>query len=194
MEKQFIELFNLLDSFYVLNSTSKEALRENIQTRKYKKGEIILSQGTTNKYLYFLEKGIVRAFYYREEKELTSWIFPENTLFISVYSFLTQTPSFETIEAIEDCTIHFISHTKLQELYNLYLDLNVVGRKLTEMYYIQMAERATNLRMVDSKKRYENFIENHPNLIHRIPLGYVASYLGMSQETLSRIRKQKEDD
>jgi len=52
-----------------------------------------------------------------------------------------------------------------------------------------MAERATNLRMIDSKTRYENFIENYPNLINRIPLGYVASYLGMSQETLSRIRK-----
>lgn len=191
MNIHFNQLFNLLDSFYILHQDTKLALAEVIQTKEYKSGEIILSQGDTNKHLYFLEKGLVRAFYYKDEKELTSWIFPENTLFISVYSFLTQTPSFETIEAIEDSKIYFISYSKLQELYNQYLDLNVVGRKLTEMYYIQMAERATNLRMVDSKTRYENFIENYPNLINRIPLGYVASYLGMSQETLSRIRKLK---
>ncbi len=191
MKVDFNELFNLLDTFYILHQNTKIALSNCIETREYKNGDIILSQGDTNKYLYFLKKGLVRAFYYKDEKELTSWIFPENTLFISVYSFLTQTPSFETIEAIEDCKIYFIAHSKLQELYNLHLDLNVVGRKLTEMYYVQMAERATNLRMIDSKTRYENFIENYPNLINRIPLGYVASYLGMSQETLSRIRKIK---
>ena len=191
MNINFNQLFNLLDSFYILHQDTKLALAEVIQTKEYKSGEIILHQGDTNKHLYFLEKGLVRAFYYKDEKELTSWIFPENTLFISVYSFLTQTPSFETIEAIEDSEIYFISYSKLQELYNLHLDLNVVGRKLTEMYYIQMAERVTNLRMIDSKTRYENFIENYPNLINRIPLGYVASYLGMSQETLSRIRKLK---
>ncbi|WP_375559611.1 Crp/Fnr family transcriptional regulator [Bernardetia sp. OM2101] len=190
MKENFNPLFNLLDSFYLLHQDTKLALSDAIQTKEYKNGEIILSQGDTNKHLYFLEKGLVRAFYYKDEKELTSWIFPENTLFISVYSFLTQTPSFETIEAIEDCHLFSISHSKLQKLYNQHLDLNVVGRKLTEMYYIQMAERATNLRMVDSKTRYENFIQNYPNLINRIPLGYVASYLGMSQETLSRIRKQ----
>ncbi len=191
MQEKFVHLFNLLDSFYVLHQDTKQALANSIQIKEYKNGEIILPQGDTNKHLYFLEHGLVRAFYYKDEKELTSWIFPENTLFISVYSFLTQTPSFETIEAIEDCHLFSISHSKLQELYNSYLDLNVVGRKLTEMYYIQMAERATNLRMIDSKTRYENFIENYPNLINRIPLGYVASYLGMSQETLSRIRKLK---
>ena len=189
MKADFSELFNLLDTFYILHQNTKLALSNCIKTKEYKNGEIILSQGNTNKNLYFLKKGLVRAFYYKDEKELTSWIFPENTLFISVYSFLTQTPSFETIEAIEDCKIYFISYSKLQELYTSHLDLNVVGRKLTEMYYVQMAERATNLRMIDSKTRYENFIKNYPNLINRIPLGYVASYLGMSQETLSRIRK-----
>jgi CRP-like cAMP-binding protein len=189
MKTDFSKLFNLLDSFYILNQDTKLALANCVQIKEYKNGDIILSQGNTNKHLYFLEMGLVRAFYYKDEKELTSWIFPENTLFISVYSFLTQTPSFETIEAIEDCKIYSISHSKLQELYNLHLDLNVVGRKLTEMYYVQMAERATNLRMIDSKTRYENFIKNYPNLINRIPLGYIASYLGMSQETLSRIRK-----
>lgn len=191
MQQRFNTIFDLLDSFYVLSEETKQALSKHIRTKKYKAGEIILSQGQTNKYLYFLEKGLVRAFYYKEQKELTSWIFSENTLFISVYSFLTQTPSFETIEAIEDTTIAYISHHKLQELYISYLDLNVVGRKLTEMYYVQMAERATNLRMIDSKTRYENFIKDYPNLIARVPLGYIASYLGMSQETLSRIRSQK---
>ncbi|WP_291721937.1 Crp/Fnr family transcriptional regulator [Bernardetia sp.] len=191
MKENLESLFSLLDSFYVLSEETKVALIELTQTKQYKAGESILSQGDTNKHLYFLDKGLVRAFYYKEKKELTSWIFPENTLFISVYSFLTQTPSNETIEAIEDSTVLCISHAKLQKLYNSYLDLNVVGRKLTEMYYIQMAERATNLRMVSSKTRYENFIREYPNLINRIPLGYVASYLGMSQETLSRIRSQK---
>jgi len=98
MKADFSELFNLLDTFYILHQNTKLALSNCIKTKEYKNGEIILSQGGTNKNLYFLEKGLVRAFYYKDEKELTSWIFPENTLFISVYSFLTQTPSFETIE------------------------------------------------------------------------------------------------
>ena len=134
MKENLESLFSLLDSFYVLSEETKVALIEFTQTKQYKAGESILSQGDTNKYLYFLDKGLVRAFYYKEKKELTSWIFPENTLFISVYSFLTQTPSNETIEAIEDSTVVCISHAKLQKLYNSYLDLNVVGRKLTEMY------------------------------------------------------------
>ncbi|MEM6297351.1 MAG: Crp/Fnr family transcriptional regulator [Bacteroidota bacterium] len=183
-------LFQVLDSFYKLSEETKNALSACIKVRSYSKGSFILEQGMTNDKLYFLKKGVVRAFYYQGNKELTSWMFAENSLFISIYSFLTQTPSRETIEAVEDCELFYITNKDLQELYTSHLDLNVVGRKLTEMYYIKMTEQAGSLRMLPAKERYAYFLETQGALLNRVPLGYIASYLGMSQETLSRVRQQ----
>lgn len=188
--KNYTALFQVLDTFYVLSEETKLALTACIKSRKYDKGSCILGQGTTNNKLYFLKKGVVRAFYYQGNKELTSWMFAEGALFISIYSFLTQTPSNESIEAIEDCELYYISNTDLQVLYQTHLDLNVVGRKLTEMYYIKMTEQASSLRMLPAKERYEYFLKTQGELLNRVPLGYVASYLGMSQETLSRVRQK----
>lgn len=79
----------------------------------------------------------------------------------------------------------------LDQLYQHYIEFNFIGRKLTEQYYIKNEAQANNLRMLNARQRYDQLLESNPELISRVPLGYIASYLGITQATLSRVRKQK---
>ena len=92
---------------------------------------------------------------------------------------------------MEDCILIELLREKVDKLYEEFLEFNFIGRKLTEHYYIQNEIQTNNLRTLSAKENYKQLVTNHPELIKRISLGYISSYLGISQETLSRIRKQK---
>ena len=112
----------------------------------------------------------------------------ENDVIFSVESFLNQTPSYENIQTLEDSNLYYIEYDELQYLYNNCLEFNFIGRVLTEKYYKLSEQRLYSLRMQKANERY-NFILNHfPQIILRVPSKYIASYLGISEETLSRIR------
>ena len=115
----------------------------------------------------------------------------ENDVIISVFSFYKQVPSVEAIEALEDSVVHYISYKDLMELYEQYLEFNVVGRVLTTHYYMLSEERNFIMRKENAETRYHYFMDNYADLFQRIPLLHIASYLGVSAETLSRIRNAK---
>lgn len=115
----------------------------------------------------------------------------EGDVIVSVESFFSQTESYESIHALEDCRLHSLSYRDLQEAYQNYPEFNFIGRLLTEKYYRLSEERLYSIRMQRGLEKYKSLIEHHPQLIQRVPSKYLASYLGLTEETLSRIRAQK---
>jgi CRP-like cAMP-binding protein len=106
----------------------------------------------------------------------------------SLYSFETQTPNFENIEILEDSTLYAISYESLQYLYHHYPEFNLLGRRLVEKYYVELMERTLSFQFQSARERYLQLLTNRPQILQRASLGHIASYLGISQETLSRIR------
>jgi len=182
-------ILKLFESIHPLS----EGLKQLIETYSYvidvEAKVRLIDIGKVQKQIYFILKGGVRSYYIDPAgNEISSWLLFEGELAIAVYSFFSQKPSFETLETLEPCSLLVLSYDKLNELYHQFPEFNFIGRVLTERYYIKSEEKANELRMLPAIERYRNLMERHPNILKRTPLGIIASYLGITQSTLSRIR------
>lgn len=155
------------------------------------KGKYLVKAGTVCQHLYLINKGLVRAFIKEGKREITTWINAENEIITSIRSLALNEPSPEYIQAIEDCELCAVEYGALEYLYEHFIEMNIVGRKLLEQYYRDAEERAFICRIPNAQKRYLRFIDHNPGLANRIPVKYIASYLGIAVETLSRIRGKK---
>lgn len=149
---------------------------------------ILLQPGKVCGQVYFIEKGFARAFYHKDGQEVTSWFMGEGDVILSVHSFYAQKPSLESMELLEDAVLTSLGYADLQTIYREFLEFNVVGRVLTEKYYMLSEERTFSLRLQTVEDRYRTLLNNHPEIFNRAPLKHIASYLGMTPETLSRLR------
>lgn len=184
-------LLNLLNSIHPLRPELREHLRSVLKTTNLPKRTVLLTEGAVSDKIYFIEQGFARAFYYNKEKETTSWFMGQNDIMISVYSFFTQSPSFEYLELLEDSILFYTTYEQLQEIYRTYPEFNIIGRIITEQYYIKSEARAISLRAHTAKERYDILLKDYPGILQKASLGQIASYLGIKQETLSRIRGKK---
>jgi CRP-like cAMP-binding protein len=183
-----IGLFNLLNSIQILSPELQIRLRELIIEEPFSKKTLLLKAGMVAHRIYFIKKGFVRAFYYKDGNPFTSWFMGEGEIIISVYSFFSRKPSFENIEVLDDCILQSISWEQLQQLYQLFTSFNITGRIITEQYYIRSEERAIDLQTLTATQRYEKLLSQYPAISQIATLGQIATYLGIKQETLSRIR------
>lgn len=193
MEKlaQYEQLFKVFSQFGSLSNSLKQAIVQNSKVAKIGKKQKLLGEGEKSDCIYFIVNGAVRIFYLNKEGiETNTWFLFENELVISVYSFFTSQPSFECIETLEDCKFITLKKDKLDWLYHTFVEFNIIGRRLTELYYIRNEIQANSLRIFSAKERYQQLLNTQPQLLQRVLLGHIASYLGISAETLSRIRKQ----
>lgn len=175
-----------------LSAEGAEWLSHNLQEFTFKKGRIVLREQQVCDYLYYVKEGLLCSYYHHsareQSKEICSWMAMEDDFATSYYSFIARKPSYETIVSIETTIVQVLSHAKLQELYRLFPETEKAGRIILEEYYLRIEDRLFSIRFKSAKERYKNFVDARPKLITRAPLGRVASYLGMTQETLSRVR------
>lgn len=188
--ENYQSLFAVFNAIHPLTEELKSAIVQNSHIAQVNKKTTLLSAGESSNTIYFIVSGAARVYYLdKEGKQTNTWFLFENELLISVYGFFTGQPSFEYIETLEDSTLIVVKKEKLDELYLQFMEFNFIGRKLTEYYYIRNEIQANELRMLSAKERYEQLFKRNPQLFQRVSLGHIASYLGISQETLSRIRK-----
>lgn len=183
-------LITYLQSFHPLSTVLQDHLSIVLKTKELSRKEYLLKQGRVSKEICFIEKGLLRCFYIKDDKEVCSWFMKEGDVIISVESFFTQQSSNESIQALEDCIIYYITYDELQHIYKTFPEFNFIGRVLTEQYYTLSEQRLYSIRMQRSFERYDFLMEKHPELIQRVPSKYLASYLGITVETLSRIRSK----
>ncbi len=157
---------------------------------KFSKKEIILEAGEFTDDVYFICNGIVRIYYVKEEKEITTWFIKENMVFAATYSLLSGNANFSNYEALEDSNVLKIKYSTLESYYKKYHSLEHLGRKMVESYFSNFMKRSFDVMFLSAEERYQLFVKQHPDLLNRVPLRYVASYLGLTQETLSRLRSK----
>jgi CRP-like cAMP-binding protein len=154
------------------------------------KGKYLLKPGHTGVFIFLILKGVMRAFIKESGKEITTWINEENEIVGSIRSLGLHIPSDEYLQAIEDCHLISIPYKLVEYLYDKYPEANIIGRKILEESYRDAEERAYISRIPSAEKKYKRFIETRSQLINRVSLKYIASYLGMTLETLSRVRSR----
>jgi len=163
-----------------------------LKKREFSKKSIFLSIGQIENNISFIEKGEVRLFIPKEdeEKEIT-FGFSFQGEFVSAYdSFLTQIPSLYQLETLVDTTLLSITYDDLQEVYKATKIGNIIGRFISEKLFLLKSKREQSLLNETSEQRYLNLFKDRPNLIKQIPLKYIASYIGITPQALSRIRKR----
>jgi CRP/FNR family transcriptional regulator, anaerobic regulatory protein len=181
-------LFYLLNSIYPMSEELKHYLLMNLDTKEVKKKEILLRAGRICQHIYFIEKGLLRCYYMQGQHEVCSWFMKEGDVIASVESFFDQKESYESIQAVEDSVVHYISFQQLQYVYQTFIEFNYVGRELVQKYYKLSEQRLYSLRMQQAGERYQWLLNHHPELVLRVPAKFIASYLGIDETTLSKIK------
>lgn len=165
------------------------AVLHSISTVKtFKKGDYLLRQDEICKKSYLIEKGIARKYYINNGKEITTELFFENDIAVSFNSYVLQKPSKEFIQALAATTVSLTDYAAFQKAKEQYPKLIELDLMMTEYYAMWLENRLLQLHTLDATQRYIELIEKHPHIIQNIPLTHIASYLGISLETLSRIR------
>ncbi len=184
------KFFQAVSLLAYLSPDSKTALASILHRSELPKGHLLLRQGAICNYVHFIEKGLTRTFYIKDGKDVTDWFSPENTFACSVLSFINRQPDRRGIELLEDSIIWSLSYTDLEKCCSQYHDIEHFGRLLAYTGITQLQKRFDDLHFATALERYQTLINTNPGIINRAPLGTIASYLGVTQETLSRIRSQ----
>jgi CRP-like cAMP-binding protein len=187
MEKLLDEIQNI----YPISKGSFALLSSKIEVISLNKKDLLIKDGTINRYVYFIKKGAVRSFYYKDGREITLWFGFEGNIAVSLNNFINQKPSSEIIELLEDTSFYRISLTNLLHLYKSNIEIANWGRRLAEFALLEMEEQILSIQFQEAKSRYLNLLNKFPHILQRVQLGYIASYLGISQVTLSRLRANK---
>jgi len=190
-EKNLFVLF-YLNSIYPLGSGIKSYLSTKIKSCSFGKNEIISKKGEVCNKLYFIKTGMVRGYFKSDSTEITTWIDSENEVFTSITGFFRNEPTKEYIQSLEETHCDYLEYEDYKYCLNNFSEMRQIYRILLEEYYIMAEHRVYLARIPNAKKRLNFFIENlNPHIINRIPKKYLASYLAMRPETLSRLLKEK---
>lgn len=184
------QLLNHIKNYYQLSAEAQYALHDCFEKVVLNKNEYLLNEGKICRHLYFVQQGALRGYYTLDGKEITHWFGFEKDFVTSFHSFITQESAVENIQLLEGSVLWVISKETLSGLFNRYHEIERLVRIAYEKYYIRLEERYVNAHFKTAAERYENLLLQTPHILERAPLGHIASYLGISQETLSRIRSR----
>ena len=183
-----MNIHTIISRIHAMPEASEALLTAQLSEVSYPKGTRLLEAGKVETTIYFLRKGIVRAYVPADGDEITFWFGSEGATVVSMKSYTGNGPGYESIELMEDSVFYELKKDALCRLFEQDIHLANWGRKFAENELIKAEERIISLLFRDASERYRELLENTPGLLQRIPLGTIASYLGITQVTLSRIR------
>ena len=161
-----------------------------LSRKTLKPGSLLLQQGRISRHIAFIEKGLLRIYYLHDGKEVTNCFCRENTITTAYKSLITQQASDMSIQAIEESELIILSYESLQKLFKKDLFWQQVGRLAAENEFIISESHNRFLKDLSATDRYLQILNNDPKLLQRVPLNYLATYLQIAPETLSRIRNK----
>lgn len=179
-----------LNYFHPLSEELILFFEQNLITIKCPKNTLLLNAGELCRYVYFIQRGIVRGYIKEGNKEITTRITAEDELVSSIYSLDPELPALEYMQAVEDCEFLALGRKHLKQLYHRFPDFNITARKLLQQCYRDAERRALLIRQTNAMNKYQFFLQHYDHLVNRVPLKYISSFLGITFETLSRVRKK----
>lgn len=187
-----VNIRTYLEKSLTINDNDWNFFTARLKLKKVKKRTKLLNVGEVERSISFIDKGIVRFFIPKEEEDKeTTFGFCFNNEFVSAYdSFLTQLPSLYELETLTDVEMWSMSYEDLQEVYKKTSIGNTLGRLSSERLFLIKSKREQSLLNETAEERYLNLFDERPKLIKEIPLKYIASYIGVTAQALSRIRKR----
>lgn len=181
---------NHVKSRYSLSDHSFHEFSKICRIQSLKKDDFVLKEYSVCQDIYFVSKGLLRIFYYKEDKDISEWFAFENTFCFSIVSYFQSSPSKLIIQCLEDSDVVFIAREGLDNLRNFNFEIANMAYKLVSGSLIASQDRMASIQFETALTRYQNLILQHKDFLQRIPLNFIASFLGISAETLSRIRAQ----
>jgi hypothetical protein len=190
MKQMGSNVYAYINRFVALSEAERKILRQHIQIMTCLPRQVLTNIGELEQHTYFIEKGLVRKYFYRGQEEITVQLSREGELISSSVSFLSGVPSDFVIETMEPCTLAFITKSGMETLFESGVNFEKMGR-LIILEWMLVKERTDTFRMISSpKERFVQFIREHPDLLQRVPQKYLASLLDIKPETFSRFKKQ----
>jgi CRP-like cAMP-binding protein len=165
-----------------------DILEEILIPMRYSKGEMILREGEVCENIYYVERGLIRQFYYKNSKEITEHLGEDRTIFMCIESLFREEPTHLQVEALEPTLVFALPKVRLEQVAMHNVNIQILYRKILEESLIISQIHADLVRFESAQNRYKKMCKLSPQVVLRAPLVYIASYLQMTPETLSRVR------
>ena len=185
-----MKLLDQISKYIQLDPITEDFFRTETQTKTFAKGELLSHQNTHNRNVYYMEQGLARTYYFEKGKDITTNFYPENSILANKDTIFEKIPARHSIEALEDSEIVYFRYSKMEELCETSLTIANFSRRVLGLLMTNMERRINSLQYMTAREKYIQLLEDNSDILLRAPLGMIASYLGISQETLSRIRSE----
>ena len=152
------------------------------------KGALLMREGTVAKYTYFIIKGFARGFFHKEDRDITIWFASEGMSLLSMNGYMFSTAGYENVELLEECDLLKISNETLNCLFDSNIELANWGRRMSDGIILKFEKLFMERYFMSASERYHLLVEREPEILKKVPLRHIASFLGISQVSLSRIR------
>ncbi len=173
---------------YPLSDTVLKLFLEQMECIALPKGHLLIRDGAIEKYSYFIVKGFARGFFFKDGRDVTLWFASEGMSLLSMNAYLFGAAGYENIELLEDCKLMKISNEQLNILFEQQIELANWGRRMSDLVVLKLEQMFMERYFLSASRRYHLLIEREPTIVHKVALRHIASYLGISQVSLSRIR------
>ena len=183
-----IILDNISERYTPLSDECQAELITSSKIRTFKKGELVVREGQYAKSAYLIAQGCARAYYLQDGRDISDWFTFENEIMASIVSFFSEKPSLHFVEFVEDSKAIEFSKETIDQLSIKHHDFERFISKVVTETMLGLAERLHTIQFVRAEERFTRLLKIYPDITNRIPLTHIASYLGITLETLSRIR------
>lgn len=188
MEK-FKNIGEFITQFVDFEQEELDAMLKYIEFIELKKNEVFIHEGEIAQTIAFTNNGYLRVYYNHEGEEITRDITPLHSFATALPSFVSQTPSYEIVSAITDCELITIKKKHLEYLYETFPKWERLGRRIIEEMFVESQRRIYSFITDTAETRYKRLLQQYPDMIKDVPLKYLADYLGIKLQSLSRLRK-----
>lgn len=179
-----------ISTFIQLTEEEWADMAQYYRVKKLAKNDFLIKEGQICRAMNFLNKGTCRTFNLKNGKEITTNFFFDGSFITDYSSLITQKPTTEYIQALEECEFIYLSYQKMQEFYQKYASMQLFGRLIAEKVFLNLYQRQQDFLLLNPKERYLALMERRPKVVLNLPQIYVASYLGITPEYLSRLRRE----
>ncbi len=182
------ELLRQLDRFQPIPEPARSAFVAAWRPMTFPKGHFLVREGSVCHHIYFISRGVARIYYHKQEREVTEWLALDGSFFFSIRSFFERVPTHLIIQLLEPSELYAIHHDDLMRLADQHHAVEKHLRQMMTRSLLLSQQRMESIQFETAQQRYERLIRDRPDIVQRVSLGHIASFLGITQETLSRIR------